>query len=264
MTSIHAVIPAGLQSAVDAAQCRGEDAKSQLPKLASRKRPHLVLEPTPPAQPDYDSDVSDDEASASKENDPSISPLPVTMPDPPQRRPFLPKRPLSDLPTPVESPTDDEDETCSGMTSSERNIAANTPNLSSTIACMAVSERPGPRLVERSRSFNFASRPKEEPSVEGLMIIPFEDNATDCSTVERDYDMEQPAAKRVCSGEEKENITEAKPAQPAPLSKPTVTGGLVAKVSNPAELRKVSSASGSSSSGSMRAVPKARTGLRRL
>jgi len=273
MTSIHAVIPLAWKAPTEAAKRRGEDsdpvpAASKL--LNSRKRPHLAIESTPPALLDMDSEGedSDDEASASKENDPSISPSPVNPPAPSARRPTLQKRPLSDLPTPVESPTDDEDEACAGMTPSERNVAANTPNLSSNVACMSVSERSDHpiKLAERSRSFNFAWRGKYDANVSGLMITPFEDRSSQSSVVTQDADTEQPAKKRVCSSEEfeeKENFTEVRPALPAPLSKPLSVGAAPVKSSTGADLRKVSSASGSSGSGSLRA-PKPRVGLRRL
>jgi len=273
MTSIHGPIPAALRGPVEAAKRRGEGSGpspigSKL--LNNRKRPHLAIEPTPPALPDVDSDGNDfdDEASASKENDPSISPSPVNPPAPAARRPTLQKRPLSDLPTPVESPTDDEDEAFAGMTSSERNVAANTPNLSSNIACMSVSDRSDRpiKLAERGRSFNFAWRGKDDAGASGLMITPFEDGSSQSSVVQLDVGMEQPAKKRVCSSdefEEKENITEARPALPTALSKPSSVGPAPAKSSTGAETRKVSSASGSTGSGSVRAA-KPRVGLRRL
>ncbi|MCJ1249376.1 hypothetical protein MMC30_006599 [Trapelia coarctata] len=272
MTSIHAVIPLDWRAPVEAAKRRGEDSVSgpAASKLFnSRKRPHLAIEPIP-ALPDMDSDGDDfdDEASASKENDPSISPLPVNPPAPSARRPTLQKRPLSDLPTPVESPTDDEDEACAGMTSSERNIAANTPNLSSNVACMSVSERSDRpiKLVERSRSFNFAWRGKDDAGASGLMITPFEDRSSQSSVIAQEMDMEQPAKKRVCSSEEfeeKENFMEVRPVLPTLLSKPLSVGAAPAKPPTGVDLRKVSSASGSGGSGSVRAA-KPRVGLRRL
>ena len=273
MTSIHAVIPVAWSSSVEAAKRRGEDSDSgptASKLLNSRKRPHLAIEPTPPALPDMDSDGEDvdDEASASKENDPSISPSPVNPPAPSARRPTLSKRPLSDLPTPEESPTDDEHETCTGMTPSERNIAANTPNLSSSVACISVSDRSDRpiKLAERSRSFNFAWRGKDDASASGLMITPFEDRSSQSSVVVQDTDLEQPAKKRVCSSEEfeeKENYTEARQALPTPLLKPLSVAAASAKPSTGADVRKVSSASGSSGNGSLR-VAKPRVGLRRL
>ncbi|MCJ1385753.1 ubiquitin-conjugating enzyme E2 S [Xylographa soralifera] len=270
MTSIHAPIPTSLQAAVAAAKSRGEETKPVTAKQTSRKRPHLALEdPIIPHQtvPDHDTDPSDDEATASKENDPALSPSPVNPPMPSSRRPQLLKRPLSDLPTPTETDSDDEDEVCAGLTSSERNIAANTPNLSSNIARMAVSEQSitGTKLVERSRSFNFAARDRDESITGGLMIMPFEDQSAGADAEEEQEENYQPPTKRVCSGEEKENITEAQQAKPILPAKLAAIAGPTAKVAAAGSLRKVSSASGSSGgAASVRVMAKPRVGLRRL
>ena len=270
MTSIHAPIPTSLQDAVAAARSRGEEIKPVIAKQASRKRPHLVLEEPiipPQAAPDHDADSSDDEATASKENDPALSPSPVNPPIPSPRRPQLLKRPLSDLPTPTETDSDEEEEACVGMTSSERNIAANTPNLSSNIARMAVSEQsmPGTKLVERSRSFNFSARDRDESTTTGLMIMPFEDQSADTNVGEEQEGTYQPPTKRVCSGEEKENITEAQQAKPTLPAKLAAITGPTAKVATAGSLRKVSSASGSGGgAASTRVMAKPRVGLRRL
>ncbi|MCJ1281634.1 hypothetical protein MMC26_000955 [Xylographa opegraphella] len=271
MTSIHAPIPTSLRDAVAAARSRGEETKPVTAKQASRKRPHLALEDPiipPQAVPDHDTDPSDDEATASKENDPALSPSPVNPPIPSPRRPQLLKRPLSDLPTPTETDSDDEDEACTGMTSSEGNIAANTPNLSSNIARMAVSEQSmtGTKLVERSRSFNFAARDRDESATGGLMITPFEDQSAGADGGEEQEGSYQPPPKRVCSGEEKENITEAQQTKPILPAKPaTAIAGPTTKVATAGSLRKVSSASGSSGGASgTRVMAKPRVGLRRL
>ena len=265
MTSIHASIPAILLEAVAAAKSRGEDTKSVPAKQASRKRPHLALEDlSVPFQVvhDQDTDASDDEATASKENDPTLSLSPVYPPIPSPRRPQL-KRPLSDLPTPTETDSDDGDEFSTGRTASERNIAANTPNLSSNIARMAVSEYSitGSNLVERSRSFNFAGRDRDEGAT-ALMIAPFEDQTGDGTAVnEETY---QPPTKRLCSGDEKENITEAQQVKPVLSTKLVTIAGPTAKSSATGNLRAVSNAGGSSGATSMRAIAKPRIGLRRL
>ncbi|MCJ1478634.1 hypothetical protein MMC13_007315 [Lambiella insularis] len=265
MTSIHAPIPTSLREAVTAAKTRGDNVESAPPKPNTKKRPHLALEaPTPPSSAPLDQDMSpsDDEASASKENDPTLSPIPVNPPHPSARRPLLSKRPLSDLPTPTETDSDNEEETCTGLTPSERNIAANTPNLSSNIAAMAVSEERGTcsNLAERSRSFIYTSRGKDEgPS--GLMIMPFEDKALHNATMNQEEETSQPSAKRICSGEEKENMSEVKPIRPVVECKPSSMSG---KPSTSVDMRKVSSARGSSGGGSMRVMAKPRVGLRRL
>ena len=267
MTSIHAAIPISLQAAVDTAKRRGEDATPTFVKLPSRKRPLMALQlPTPaPLQSiNPESDLSDDEGSASKENDPALSPSPVNYPAPSPRRPLLNKRPLSDLPTPTEIPSDDEDEARSGLTSSERNIAANTPHLSSSIASMVVSEHspPSPKLVERSQSFNFAFRGKDNGS-SGLLILPFEDETSGPNGPDCDEDINQPPKKRACSGEGKENVTEILPAQPVIMAKHVSTPGIGFKVQSGVELRKVSGISGASGGGSVRTA-RPRVGLRRL
>lgn len=238
-------------------------------KQNSRKRPYLALEtptsPPPSSFLDQDMSPSDDEATASKENDPTLSPIPINPPNPSVRRPLLSKRPLSDLPTPAETDSENEDEVCAGLTPSERNIAANTPNLSSNLACMTVSVQhsTSSNLVERSRGFSSATRCNEErPS--GLMIIPFEDKVLHNTTANLEEETSQPCAKRVCSGEEKENMSEVKPDKPIIVSKPSAMPGLTGKVSSSADLRKVSAASGSSGSGSMRVMARPRVGLRRL
>ncbi|MCJ1396331.1 hypothetical protein MMC18_009220 [Xylographa bjoerkii] len=270
MTSIHAPIPTSLHDAVAAAKSRGEETGPVTAKQVSRKRPHLALEdPSIPTQvvPDHDTDPSDDEATASKENDPALSLSLVNPPIPSPRRPQLLKRPLSDLPTPTETDSEDEDEACAGLTPSERNIAANTPNLSSNIARMAVSEPSitGTKLVERSRSFNFAARDRDERVTGGLMITPFEDQSASGDAEEEQEETYQPPTKRVCSGEEKENITEAQQAKPVLSAKLAAPAGPTAKASAAGSLRKVSSASGSGGgAASTRVMAKPRIGLRRL
>ncbi|MCJ1431372.1 ubiquitin-conjugating enzyme E2 S [Xylographa pallens] len=270
MTSIHAPIPSSLQDAVAAAKSRGEETRPVAAKQASRKRPHLALEEpinALQALPDHDTDSSDDEATASKENDPALSPSPVNPPMPSSRRPQLLKRPLSDLPTPTETDSDDEEEACTGMTSSERNIAANTPNLSLNIALMAVSEQSitGTKLVERSRSFNFSVRDRDESNTGGLMIMPFEDQSAGADAGDEQEEAYQPPTKRVCSGEEKENITEAQQAKPIVTAKLAAIAAPTAQVAAAGSLRKVSSASGSNGgAASTRVMAKPRVGLRRL
>ena len=270
MTSIHAPIPSSLQDAVAAAKSRGEETKPVAANQTSRKRPHLALEEpisAPQVVPYHDADLSDDEATASKENDPALSPSPVNPPLPSPRRPQQLKRPLSDLRTPTETDSDDEEEACTGMTSSERNIVANTPNLSSNIARMAVSEQSitGTKLVERSRSFNFSGRDRDESNTGGLMIMPFEDQSAGADAGDEQKEAYQPPTKRVCSGEEKENITEAQQAKPILPAKPAAISAPTAKVAAAGSLRKVSSASGSSGgAASARVMAKPRVGLRRL
>ena len=94
----------------------------QLTKVAASSRPTQSNEAHP-------SDSEDDEASASKENNPALSLTPVTAPLPNPRRPALGKRPLSDLPTPVDTEANDNDEAPPLLSPSEQNIANNAPPL---------------------------------------------------------------------------------------------------------------------------------------
>lgn len=112
-------------------------------------------------------DEDDDPAIASKENDPSLSPSPVTIPPPSPRKNVLGKRPLSELSTPID--TDivmaDADETMyDGMTPSEKNIAANNSNTSSQRGDGS-SPRKSPKLS------NLSSGPGRVPSPNTTMIL---------------------------------------------------------------------------------------------
>ncbi|MCJ1359020.1 MAG: hypothetical protein MMC33_009020 [Icmadophila ericetorum] len=154
MTSIHAPVSSLLKEAVMRAQRRGEEesddstAKPQarqtlpVPPRSSSKRVETLRAPILPllqtqAPSQAEPEVSDDEEtleSSFKENDPSLSPSPVSPPPPNIPRPVLGKRPLSDLPTPSDPDAQSElAESYSGMTPSERNIAKNTPRATSTL-----------------------------------------------------------------------------------------------------------------------------------
>ena len=250
MTSIHARVPSAWQEAVDIAKRRGEEDKQPLqaqksaiglgivPDLGQQNSRVLNNDATQSAD-------DDDEACESKENDPSLSPSPVTPQSP--RKGVLGKRPLSDLPTPIDS--DDEESTAFKVTSSERNIANNTPPSSNPTQSHS---RRSTKLTERSRSFNCQGSKDEANSYP--TITPFEDPE----------DEDRPTAKRVCFGEGKENATEKaeenKQAKALAPSKPSSTGGIGPL--RPEMLRNVSSASHSSSGSGKNARP--RVGLRRL
>ena len=134
---------------------------------------------------EFDADY-ENEASASKENDPSQSPSPVTMPSP--RQPSQTKCPLGELPTPTE--LDFEEARTSALNSSERNIANNATPLSTSSFTNGLRDR------DPSRTFNFTGRGLQDAGIEGLAII---DNG---------YSHHQATAKRVCFREEKENLCE--------------------------------------------------------
>ncbi|KAJ5578018.1 Ubiquitin-conjugating enzyme E2 [Penicillium hispanicum] len=173
MTSIHAPIPGDQKHAVHKAKYRGEDADS-IPKekdettrprklqriqtspakRATRKTTTTPTLPHPPSrsqpqphrpQPISDEDdamnnsENDDPASASKENNPSLSPTPVRLAPASPRKNALGKRPLSVLSTPypedpdadmmlVDSDTDADarnDTAHPTISPSDQNIGAN-------------------------------------------------------------------------------------------------------------------------------------------
>ena len=291
MTSIHAQIPSNMREAVLEAKKRGETAGTEIkedtiprPKMNNKSTSSstVVMKKLPshlasvqamsarrvqsaPTHRTISGDSNDDsgtdeddETSASKENDPSLSPSPVTTPISP-RRPQLAKRPLSDLPAPVEADPDCEDP--AGLTPSERNVANNTPHPPTTLAAsaptpgLADSVRKPPSLAERSSSVNFASRGVQDTSTEGLGIVPFEDKPSS--------DDGAPAAKRVCSGEGKENVSEGTGEVKAALSmmvRPASTN--VGAVKAVAGVLRKAPMGGSVGAGSAKGRP--RVGLRRL
>ena len=266
MTSIHARIPPDLKEAVEAAKRRGEEAGSE-GKVDSEARPvmarkpasmsgvimkkpaHLRLAQTnstsraisaPIPKPQSTDESSEDEIE-NDENDPSLSPSPVSIPTTSPRRPASEKRPLSDLPTPSEP---DE------PSPSEKNIAANTPFFPLPSGSPSEQQQEVFKLAERRRSVNFTS-PRSQQDSNTSIIRPFED-------ARNEDDVDRPK-KRVCSAEGKENCGEAAVASPpatteqpramplgnASASKPVVAGGAARKTSAAAK-------------------PKARVGLRRL
>ena len=280
MTSIHARIPPELKDAVEAAKQRGDEAgterkddtearPSMIRKPASmsgvimKKPPHLTIAhsdsasrsisaPVPRPQPNDD---SSDEEVENDENDPSLSPSPVTIPTVSPRRPTLAKRPLSDLPTPVEPESDDDDQRLH-LSPSEKNIAANAPLfLSSTSTLITTPQQEEQqevfKLAERRRSVNF-SNPRSQQDNNASMIRPFEDA--------EDADGDDRPKKRVCSAEGKENCGEAAAAPPSPPAaepfRPASFGNAVAPKPVVASVtaRKASAA----------AKAKGRVGLRRL
>ena len=290
MTSIHARIPSEMKEAVLEAKRRGEEAGTQIneeivsrPKLSAKSASSstVVMKKLPshltssqvasarrvqsaPMSQTTNGDVTentkadeDDEASASKENDPSLSPSPVTTPISP-KRPTLAKRPLSDLPTPIETDSDCED--LAGPSSSERNIANNTLHLPTsasvpaTMSTFADPTRKPSSLAERSRSVNFTSHGLQDAGAEGLAIVPFEDKSSS--------DDGAPAAKRICSGEGKENVSEgSSDLKAATLMMKSTSASLAPTKAITGIVRKISVA-GPLGSGSAKARP--RIGLRRL
>ncbi|MCJ1312430.1 hypothetical protein MMC25_006104 [Agyrium rufum] len=256
MTSIHAGIPAAIKEAVVQVRRRGEEVekkqnsreaidlvpgtKRKLITHAARPQPRMITT-NRPSHPNLDSDSEDEETpeSASKENDPFLSPSSFNAPSAPlpqRRRPLLGKRPLSDLPTPTESDLEGE-EASKAPNASEQNIAANvtgeiTPSTSSFGSSSSIPSQASSAssvgttasvsrkitLVERGRSFNesttssFSESFCEQPSARtssfagvGLAI-----KMQGHESLENGEDIcGPPRRKRVCSGgDEKENAGE--------------------------------------------------------
>lgn len=174
MASIHARIPKILQDEVLEAKRRGEEEHNGA----------------------SDADT-DDEASASKENDPSLSPSAVAVESP--RIHGSTKRPLADLPTPTEPEQDSGSLFSTSPT--ENNMSSNIPLSSAPIGSNPDRSAEGLKLVERRRGVNHNTRAIRGMGQDKPIIIPFDEKT------ESDDDV--PASKRICSREGKENGFEA-------------------------------------------------------
>lgn len=259
MTSIHATIPSAMKSEVLAAKKRGETAgtagtaigedveqsptakgksassssstvKRKLPEpiigiQSAPNSPHQALEGEDPASED------EDDESASKENDPLLSPSPVL------RRPALAKRPLSDLPI-VELEYDGTDAPCLG--SSEQNVVNNVNPFAGIGA--SDSSRKSLQSAERAQSVNLSSRGLQETGGNGMGSVDSEGRPT----------------KRICSDPGKENTLENWGAGKF-LEKPLPAVGAGTKVVMPASRKAPASSLGTSG-----VKGKSRVGLRRL
>lgn len=115
-----------------------------------------------PTQETTYSTISDSEdedlTSATKENDPSLSPSPVKLAPPSPRKNAHGKRPLSVLSMPLDPDIDHQDynNEVEAMTESEKNIAANEPD--------SGPQRKSPKLSILNRSANF-TRPGDELTI---------------------------------------------------------------------------------------------------
>lgn len=227
MTSIHARIPINLSEVVLAAKRRGETVETAAQNTLERRFPndiglhrsfgagttvekenHLTLSSTSsrrvqqkqliPQSASHDTSDSetDDEASESKENDPTQSPSPVALQSP--KKPTSTKRPLSDLPTPTESQYDEDNPL--GISSSDRNIANNLVYNTSHFVPNAETSRKTFKLAERNRSLNFKNCSLKDVSKDESTITPFDFEDDDANVA--------PVAKRLRPGEGKENLTE--------------------------------------------------------
>ena len=270
MTSIHASIPADLKEAALTAKRRGEAPgtailedtdtrpimkgksasssgvvmKKKLPQRITSTQSAPLLRPLVQGGEDSGSEYEDDK-SASKENDPKLSPSPVPVQSP--RRPNLAKRPLSDLPTPFEIECDGIQAPC--LSPSDQNVVNNTDPSPDEI--MPESLRKLSQPAERNQSVNFTSRGLQEAGTTGISSVPLEDS----------YAMDDVRpAKRVCSDDGKENAVEGRgleklSAMPLQSISSAAMAGLSAS--------RKASAPGPLGSGALKAG-KARVGLRRL
>lgn len=275
MTSIHAGIPRDLVEAVAVARRRGEVPDEMLKHNKSTKAGSRVkntklqstaaktlpqrLDGSPPASAnqthsteEITSDNEDDENSASKENDPTLSPTPVPIPSP--KRPSLGKRPLTDLPCPTEPEIE------LAISPSEQNIINNNSIRYPHSASTSTESGLGLQLAESYHHvLNSRSKVLRDPCTTAAAN---DDNDSGDEGIHRDEN-ERPA-KRVCSDEAKENIALDPPTTTLAVVPQTLRSSSMISRIQPSAARKSSAASsGSVSSGSMKAG-KARVGLRRL
>ena len=223
MASIHARIPRNLQNEVLEAKRRGDESEAtpvdrmRQQLLASdkscatagidgersnylntssfqtaRSSPHIRVDYSEEHNDSSDADT-DDEASASKENDPSLSPSPVTLESP--RISASIKRPLSDLPIPTEPENDPG--SLSGSNFSAQNIPNNVSLSSAPLGLILNDPIESLKLMERSRIANHISCALHESGMDRHVVMSRDARAFS--------DDDLPASKKICSREEKEN-----------------------------------------------------------
>ncbi|KAI9800778.1 MAG: hypothetical protein M1833_003195 [Piccolia ochrophora] len=327
MTSIHAPVPRPLKVAASEARRRidetGTSSKLNRERNKGKQREHIgsaiATESAPrdtsradvearrsrspitrhvdPPQHQNRAEESDaeepDEGAESKENDPSLSPSPVTPAMPSPRRNVLGKRPLSDLPTPTDPDVDDvdnkndDDHEEENLSASERNIVNNHSDNQSRSSSSSSSNpngaRKSPKLSDRGAGINASGRildevatsSKSEACSTDTIITPFADadaegTSTSISTSTQDSDLAPIDKPTTIFDEGKENITAPlapkalhqqdvkKPSQPLGMMAPPLP--LSSSILGSSEERRSASAprrgsaaSGGSSSGSMRA-----------
>ncbi|EEP81047.1 hypothetical protein UREG_05889 [Uncinocarpus reesii 1704] len=189
MTSIHAPVPPHLKELVSGAKRRGEDPSAKLEentqlsvsvqtskttrttssvvmkrKISSvgptstsnldiRLKSDCLPEEGLPAQPEEEPESDGECGSASKENDPSLSPSPVIMPAPSPRKSILGKRPLAAIAPPESDEivviNDDDQRDFNSLSASERNIVSNIT--SSDYNQLRTPQRKSPKLSELGR-----------------------------------------------------------------------------------------------------------------
>ena len=285
MTSIHAICPKPFRSRVEEAKSRGQGKpKNEISSTNALSESNAgQLESTQESQTDnpQNSDSECDEASASKENDPSLSPTPVTAPSPSLRRPTLGKRPLSDLPTPIDTGADYDEETPAILSPSEQNIVNNTPprlpSSSPLSSFSSLSSSPlsssSPLLSGDPQQRSLSQKVDEESrvlkstvseSVSDLAISTASSDHDQSESQSQSQSDHQPLSKRLRSSKAKEEIgatadpKSEKPANVA-LSKPTSTQVVAVKTTRSNSRKSI----GLGSTASINKV-NPRTGLRRL
>jgi ubiquitin-conjugating enzyme E2 S len=196
--------------------------------LSSRRRNGLQ-----PSVLTHDEEESEEEdaATASKENNPSLSPSPVSPAPPSPQRNILGKRPLSALPTPIDPDlTDEEADEDDLLSPSERNVANNLTQTPQPSQQSNGPARKSPKLSELCKGVNVNASGRIRDDVQI-----YEDSNT---------------------GEGKENLGSG--GEKAHGMKKVVSGTAPAVAPKPSAARKVSTASAGNGKG------KARAGLRRL
>ncbi|MCJ1273623.1 hypothetical protein MMC21_001416 [Puttea exsequens] len=267
MTSIHASIPSHLKEAALMAKRRGEEpgataleVEEVKPRMKNKsisssvvmkkKIPQRIMstqsEPVPCSKSTVDEDSSneEDEASESKENDPTLSPVPVPEQSP--RKPALSKRPLSDLPIPTEVGREDAGSFCAS--SSQQNVmnnkAASSSGARSANSCKTVPPN------EQAYGIRYAGRSLQDSGGNALITGSFEDHT---------HDYNARPAKRVCSEESMQNLSEMHTLDPLPEQPLLVSSG-----SSKSSLAAPRKASTTSSIGAGTVKGSLRVGLRRL
>ena len=265
MTSIHAGIPDRMREAVLVAKSRGEEPGAIIAENIERRPrmkyksmtsstvvmknlPHRLsskqLAPSPrQIVQEHDTTSEDEENSECKENDPMLSPSPV--PALLQRRPMLGKRPLSDLPVPLETHPDSGHAPL--LSPSEQNIANGSDATSSN--SKGGSSRKDSQLTERNISSITNGRRIQDVELNAVATQLLEDQIADGPR----------PSKRVCSEEGKENALEEHSYMRLPDWPLPVMNGMSREC---LPNSRKASAPGSTNVGSLKG--KSRVGLRRL
>ena len=266
MTSIHAPIPQNLKDAVLEAKRRGESdvnpvqsepAERPAPLRTSSSTSSVVMKKEVPlkmkrtqhekdgdlAQPTFTGGVHEDseEQDDAKENDPAQSPSPVICSSESMRKNVLGKRPLSELPTPIDPEATDThtSDVDFGTTASDLNILAGrkTP---AEMSPLTEPVRKSPKLNVSAQDTNAHGRIREDITASSANNSPPRPVAVEYDEKENLGDVQ-----RMPSNDSTKTVSKT-PSTHAASEPPRPT------------LRKVSNI------GSSRSKAQARTGIRRL